>query len=178
MANLPTITGLFRQFLNEHPSDPSLEGFRCYRKPNRTVVREFNAQDAARVMCYAVRGGASQADILRRFRTICGDQGREDRPQVAEEAIALAMEALQANNQVLLDEWRAFLVVNGILLGLIALLGVIRLAGPLRIIATPLRTAARLSQVQVAHLITVNITRRAANDAVFEVLRQSLRRAA
>ena len=178
MANLPTITGLFRQFLNEHPSDPSLEGFRCYRKPNRTAVREFTAQDAARVMCYAVKNGATQADILRRFRAHCGDQAREERADTAAQEIALAMEALQGNNAVLLDAYNQFLIVNGVLLGVIALLGVIRLAGPLRIIATPLRLAARVAQTSVARQLTINIVRRAENDAVFNQLNQALRRAA
>jgi hypothetical protein len=146
-------------------------------KPDRTNVRRFTAQDAARVCCYAVKAGASKAEIDRRFDVVCGDEGR-GRPDSAAEAIAVAIAQLEATNLILLDEWRAFLVVNGILLGLIALLTVLRVVGPLRLVAGPLRVAARVSQTQVAQLITINIRGRAANEAVMFQLRETLRRAA
>jgi hypothetical protein len=152
-------------------------GLRCYVKPNRTVPRAFSAQDAARVCCYAVKAGASKAEIDRRFAIVCGDEGR-GRPDTAAEAIAVAIEQLQATNLILLDEWRAFLVVNGILIGIIGLLTVLRVVGPLRLVATPLRLGARVAQTQVAQLITINIRGRAANEAVMFQLRETLRRAA
>ena len=179
-ASSATIFQLFRAFKDIEGTDSQVEsGIKCYVKPNRTEDRKFTAQDAARIMCYAFKGGASEADMVRRFRITCkGETQQKDKAQAAEEAIALAMENIQANSAQLLEEWRAFLIVNGILLGLIGLLGLIQLAGPLRVIALPLRAGARVAQVQVAQLITMNITRRAANDAVFEQLRQVLRQAA
>lgn len=180
MATSPSIFALFRAFKDLEGTDTQVEsGIKCYVKPNRTEERRFTAQDAARIMCYAFKGGASEQEIVRRFRIHCRGEARgRDRAQMAEEAIALAMENIQANSLQLLEEWRAFLIVNGILIALIGLLGLIQLAGPLRVIALPLRAGARVAQVQVAQLITMNITRRAANDAVFEQLRQALRQAA
>ena len=178
MAELPSISSLFRAFKAIEGTDTQVEsGIKCYQKPNRTEERKFTAQDAARIMCYAFKGGASEADMVRRFRFHCKGETKE-RANQAEEAIALAMENVQENSAQLLDEWRAFLIVNGILLGLIGLLGLIQFAGPLRVIALPLRAAARVSQVQVAQLITRNIVQRAANDAVFNKLVIALRQAA
>jgi hypothetical protein len=172
------IRDLFRQFRDLGPTDDVVEsGIHCYRRPNRTEERHFSANDAARIMCYAVRGGSSEAEIVARFRRVCDDEGRS-RPDRVAEAAAVAVQALELTNATLLDEWRAFLVVNGVLLGVIALLGVIQIAGPLRLVAQPLRLGARVAQTQVAQLITLNITRRAANDAAMEVVREALRRAA
>lgn len=169
---------LLRAFKEIQGTDAQVEsGVKCYVKPNREEERKFTGQDAARIMCYAFKNGASEAEMLRRFRITCKGETKE-RANQAEEAIALAMENVQANSAQLLEEWRAFLIVNGILLGLIGLLGLIQFAGPLRVIALPLRAAARVSQVQVAQLITRNVIQRAANDAVFVKLSIALRRAA
>lgn len=170
---------LLKAFKQLEGTDTQVEsGIRCYRKPFRSEPRHFSAQDAARVMCYAVKAGSSEAEILRRFKLTCGDEQRDRRTNTAEEAMAAAAEQLQATNALLLQEWQAFLLVNGLLLGVIALLGVIRLAGPLRLIAQPLRTAARVAQTQVATILTRNVAGRAANDAVFEQLVVALRQAA
>jgi len=178
VAESLNLTQILRLFKAVEGTDTQVEsGIRCYRKPNRDEPRHFTAQDAARVMCYAFKRGASEAEIIRRFRIHCRGETRE-RANVAEEAIALAMESTAANTAQLLDEWRAFLIVNGILLGLIGLLGVIQVAGPLRLIALPLRAGARVAQVQVAQLIQRNIIQRAANDAVFNKLQVALRQAA
>lgn len=178
MASLPSPLALLRAFQDIAGTDDQLEsGVKCYRKPNRTEERHFSAQDAARIMCYAFKRGASEADMVRRFRIHCKGETKE-RANQAEEAIALAMENVQANSLQLLEEWRAFLIVNGILLGLIGLLGLIQLGGPLRVIALPLRAGARVAQVQVAQLIQRNIIQRAANDAVFQKLQIALRQAA
>lgn len=178
MTNLSTISGLFRAFKAIEGTDTQVEsGIKCYVKPNRTSPRHFTAQAAGRIMCYAFRNGATEADMIRRFRIKCKGETKE-RANQAEEAIALAMENVQANSAQLLEEWQAFLIVNGILLGLIGLLGVIQLAGPLRLVGLPLRAGARVAQVQVAQLITRNIIQRAANDAVFKKLQVALRQAA
>jgi len=174
----PQISTILRLFRDVEGTDSQVEsGVKCYRKPNRTTERTFTAQDAARIMCYAFKEGATESEMVQRFRIHCRGEAR-GRPNAAAEAIAVAMQQLSSNNELLLDEWRAFLVVNGILLGLIALLGIIRLAGPLRLVASPLRLAARVSQTQVANLITRNIMQRSANDAVFNQLREVLRQAA
>jgi hypothetical protein len=178
VADFPSLRQLFRSFKAEEGTDTQVEsGIKCYVKPNRTEERRFTGQDAARIMCYAFKNGASEAEMLRRFRVTCKGETKE-RANQAEEAIALAMENVQLNTAQLLDEWKAFLIVNGILLGLIALLGVIQLAGPLRLVALPLRAGARVAQVQVAQMITRNIIQRAANDAVFDKLAIALKQAA
>lgn len=82
---------------------------------------------------------------------------------------------IQENTIYLEDAYTAFLVVNGILLGIIALTRLI--PGPLRLIG-PAASAAR---VNVATLLQRNITQRAANDSMYEQLRiiaDLLRRAA
>lgn len=169
---------LFRLFRSLAGTDDQVEsGIKCYRRPDRSNVRKFTAQDAARITCYAVRAGATHAEIERRVQKTCPRPSDRSRANVAEEAIALAQEAIQGNTAQLLEEWRAFVAVNVVLVALLALLGVIQNVGPARLVAGPLRIATRVSQTQVAQLITMNITRRAANDRVFQQLEQ-LKRAA
>jgi len=178
MAESDDVRQLLRLFRDLEGSDDQVEsGIKCYRKPDRTSARHFSAQDAARITCYAVRAGATHAEIERRVQQTCPRPSDRSRANVAEEAIALAQEAIQGNTAQLLEEWRAFVAVNVVLVALLALLGVIQNVGPARLIAAPLRVATRLSQTQVAQLISMNITRRAANDRVFQQLEQ-LRRAA
>jgi len=174
---------LFRLFKDQEGTDTQVEsGIKCYVKPNRTERREFTSQDAARISCLVIKAGkGTAAEIRRRMQVICPDEAREKRgdfANVAEEAIALAIENSNLMSNTLLDEYRAFLIVNGLLLGIVALLGVIQLAGPLRVVALPLRTGARVAQVQVAQLIQRNIVARAANDANFQRLTSALRQAA
>lgn len=56
----------------KHQSPPfEPPGWRCYIHPNRKTPRKFTAKDAARVMCYAKAGGASQTEILDEAKKRC-----------------------------------------------------------------------------------------------------------
>lgn len=123
------------------------------------------------MICYAINQGANRPDIVRRSEIKCPVQG--ERPKRADEvaqALELAIEMIQGNNEELVSTYNAFLAINGILLGVIALTSILRIATPLRVV----QVAARASQVQVAALITRNITQRAANDSAFVVIRRAL----
>jgi hypothetical protein len=178
MAKDSTVSQLFRAFKDLQGTDSQVEsGIKCYQKPNRTTERKFKAQDAARIMCYAFKGGASEADMVRRFRFTCKGEAKGQQEGL-ESAVAAAMEGIELNTLQLFNEWRYFLIINGILLAIIAFLSFAQNLGPLRLVAAPLRVAARVSQVNLGQLITFNITRRAANDVLFEQLKTALRLAA
>lgn len=152
--------------------------WKCRWVPRRTASRAFTVTDAARIACDVVRNGGGTLDtIMLRARERCpprrGGDFIDEMQNAA--AISIAIGYLQENNVLLEDTWRAFLIINGILIGIAALSRI--LPGPLRVVALP----AAAARIQVAALITRNVTQRAANDQFIQdlrVLEQLMRRAA
>lgn len=104
--------------------------------------------------------------IIARTQTLCPDEENKDTRAEAEGVMAIALELQQTQAQfdvLLADTYAAFLIINGILLG-VAFLG--------RVIPNPLvrvaSRAAQVAQVQVAGLLSRTISAQAAaNDANF-----------
>lgn len=145
------------------------ETWHCHWRPRRRVPRTFGPRDAGRIICLVQRQGFSRAQIEKEANLICPE--REPKSQAAEEfAVNVAFGIIDANNAALLDHYRLFLIINGILAALIIALGIIQLLGPLRLIGLPTRAAARLAQIEVAKQITINIRQRAANDESYKQL--------
>lgn len=146
-----------------------LTRWKCHWDPQRSEPRKFTARDAARIFCYAIRDGATRAQIDAMTFEIC--PGQDDRPRGnAAEIAAIAMRALAQSNETLLDSYRAFLVINGLLAALALILGLARFLGPLRLVAVPSRAAVTAAQTQIGTLMRINIVARAANDEAINAL--------
>lgn len=144
--------------------------YKCAFVPNRTEERKFNERDAARITCYVLRSGGTQAEIDAHLKQLCPQEAERPRP-IDAAAVAAAISALTQSNATLLDSYNAFLIINGLLAALAAILLVARFLGPLRVIAVPSRAAVTAAQTQVGVLMRVNITSRAANDEAIALLR-------
>lgn len=147
----------------------------CRWRPRRTADRSFSVNDAARIACKVITSGkGTLRTITARIEEKC-PSAKPERNLQDVDAAAEAAAVIQQNTIYLEDAYTAFLVVNGILIGLAALARL--LPGPLRLVAP----AAAAARVNVASLLQRNITQRAANDAMFEqlnLIQQLLRRAA
>lgn len=141
--------------------------FKCRWVPRRDPPRKFTANDAARVMCYAFKQGATRREMDQRFKVVC--QGEDRVKSELEEAAEAAMSAVESSNVALLDAYSLFLAINSVLLALIFLSRVI--PAP---ILRPVSVAAVRVQANMGRLITFNITRRAANDAVIQQIQDAL----
>lgn len=133
----------------------------CRWKPLRSKPRVWGEVDAARICCAALAGGdTTMANITARVQKTCPEQVKDERKTAQESAIAVAAEAvLLENNVLLLDSYRMFLIINGILIGAAALL---------RAVPNPLVRAvsvgAAVARSQVAVILQRTIVQRAAND--------------
>lgn len=160
-------TPRYRNRTVERPSPT----FKCRWVPNRSPERKYTGRDAARVMCYALREGFRRADILKQSETICPDEHRKAKQESS--AIAEAIAALTSSNFELGAEYQYFLIINGLLTALVAILTFSRFLGPLRIIGLPARVGINTVISQVATQLTRNIVARAANDAAIVALRRA-----
>lgn len=141
---------------------------RCTLRPNRSHARVFKARDAARIICYAVRSGATHGEIDAEADRLCPDESRTRREG---NAAAQAIAALQANNSILSEG----IALASVLLGvLFAAQGLVRfLPGPARVIALPVTVALRTAINRVNGSQVTMIARRAANDELIVVLQKA-----
>lgn len=136
----------------------------CRIIPNRSESRPFTAADAARIICYALEGGATLGEIVERARIRCPEEAKDRPDQSQESVLEMALTNIAANNVALLDSYRLFLIINGILAALILVTRFV--PSPLRlvqIIAVPARQ-------QVGVLLQRNIVQRAANDELYNLV--------
>lgn len=144
--------------------------FRPNRSPESELERRANAAAAARFACKAIEYGATRAQIDRAITERCPQQGRRDK---LADAAAMAEAALLQSNLVLTDAISVWTVVGGLLAALLAIITVLRFAGPLRLLAIPGRVAVQRASGQVALIVQRQITARAANDAAIIALRRA-----
>jgi hypothetical protein len=90
-----------------------------------------------------------------------------------EKALGVAMDAIGEDVGLFRQSLNLFGIVSGVLTGLIFLFGAIRFAGPLRLIATPARTAARLAQIQVNDLVARIQLRVRADEQLLKLLQRT-----
>lgn len=121
-------------------------------------------------MCYVVRSGGTMAEILKRFKSTCPEQ-----PNVEwDRALEIALQAQQVasdNMDTLNGIYNLFLLLNGLLLGLLALPVWLRRTPALAIV---FRGIGPLQQ-QVAAQVTVLGNRIAANEALYQAASVALR---
>lgn len=158
--------------------------WKCRWVPRRTKSRRYTAKDAGRVKCLAVKNGATPAAIERAYRTACPETQRS-RGDLAEEAAAEAgaegeivlQESMNviAKNTELLSEYAETLIVVGAIIAVISV--VIKVIGklvPKKGALALASFATKFGEKQVAEMIKINIMQRAANDAAFRQISNTL----
>lgn len=146
--------------------------WKCRWVPRRTVPRVFKAQDAARITCKAIAGGATRAEIDERIEKTCPDGSR--RPRV-DESLAAAAQAIALQNMTVMNEtYQLFFTINAVLLALLALPALLRRTPGLIVIFR----AAAVAQRSVAAQVTVIGRQIAANESLYTQATIALRRAA
>jgi len=146
--------------------------WKCRWVPRRTKKRDYTVNDAARIVCRVVRSGKSKAQIDKRYAVICA--GERDDSRAVEDALAQAQALALSNSDALQSAYELFLLINGLLLGLLALPSLLRRA-PLLVIA--FRGVAR-AQTSAAAQVTVIGRQIAANDSFYTNVTVLLRRLA
>lgn len=147
---------------------------KCFQKPNRTRVRFWNAKKVGQVACIALRSGASRVEIEGYIAECVGGERRND-PSEAEQALAVAEQALSQNNVVLdadADSLRRFQdlgILNPLVLRILARVPVV---GPA--LATGIVALSRVAASQLARIAV----QKAANDAALTVVRRAAANAA
>ena len=69
---LPSFKQLKLDWAQWEGTDTQVEsGFRCYRRPNRSTKRTFDAKSAARGVCAAIRHGTPKTEIDKEIRKRC-----------------------------------------------------------------------------------------------------------
>jgi len=132
--------------------------FLCRWVPKRKHQRIWIAKSVARVYCKALQGGETQANIQREIEQRCAIKV-EETVTSGQALLQKASAEMLADIGALKESLNLFGIVTTALSGIILVFGVIRFAGPLRLVATPARTAARLAQLEVEALI-LRVTRR------------------
>lgn len=149
----------------------------CRIRPNRSEPRTFSAQDVARITCRAIQQGVERAEIDRRMSLICPDDARRPERDLAALA-AQAAAVAQGNIDELNGIYNQFLLINGLLLGLFALITAL---SPLGRVIRPVLTA--VSRTEVARTALLGFATRiqgrvAANESLYQNAVIALRRAA
>jgi len=135
------------------------------------VPRRFTAKSAARVVCAALAGGASDRELLQELKDRCDFDCEDSDPECErkrQRAVQVAEQLIEGNNEILI-------VANGLMvvwvLALRVFLNIIARAAPVTapVVQLVISQASRF-QVRIA-------ARRAANDELFQIV-QTLRRAA
>lgn len=139
--------------------------FKCRWVPNRSAPRVYTVTDAARIMCRVTRAGATMAQIQATYARVCKDVPAK-KSNEAEQALEQSAAALQANTAELLTAYQLFQIVNGLVTAVIFLSTFVPFA-------RPLRPAAQAARTGLQHALTTNITRRAANEALFARVQQA-----
>ena len=147
--------------------------FKCRWVPRRSVKRTFKARDVARIWCAALEDGETEGEIEAAIKVKC-DPDRKGR-QIRDTAVLeMAVAVAEANIVQLNEAYNLFLLVNGLLLGLLALPALLR-RSPGLIVA--FRAVAR-AQSSVAAQVTVIGRTVAANESLYTAASVALRRAA
>lgn len=74
---------------------------RCVDRPDRSNPRPFTTTKVAKLLCELVRRGTTRAEFEKEYERVCPDAPKR-RGTAAEEALAVAAEALEQNN-VMID---------------------------------------------------------------------------
>lgn len=131
---------------------------KCTLRPNRTEERRFKLNDAARIACYAIREGATRAQLFEEIERRCGGRGGRGAGELA----AMAARALADTDSVLADAIAAFAAI-------LLVLALIRFIGrtPLTL---PLRVAAQAAISRINAIQTTLSAQRAANQEVYAIM--------
>jgi len=140
--------------------------FLCRWVPRRTEPRRFTEADAARVMCYATRAGASLPGILKRYHAQCTEARRDRADEEALSALQAAAENIQANNAFLNETYRQFQLVNGLVSLVTLAIGVLPISRALRLVSSRVTRSVPGFEAQI-------LTQRAANDRAFDIVTQA-----
>lgn len=150
---------------------------KCYEKPNRTAPRVWTAKHVGQVACYAMKHGATRAQIEEEIAK-CGRGEKRQKSSEAQQAMEAAIEALDASDSELnldADFAKRFLSVTAPLLPIIRfgakfLSRRIGLVGAGIIVIREVASA-RLKQIAVRTAandgVKVLLKRAAANEARF-----------
>lgn len=146
---------------------------KCHAHPKRDPKRKFTVQDAGRVCCSVLRSDPKSSIelIVAEVERRCPDESRKQRPRSAAEEIAAAMANIAQNNLLLIS-------IETLLAVLLTLLGIVVALGRVFPVARVVSAGALVARTQVAIVVQRAITQRAANDALFNRLAETLRRAA
>lgn len=150
-----------------------VEYLKCHPHPIRDPKRTFTVKDAGRICCAVLRldPRSSMELIVAETERRCPDERNRQRPQSAAAEIAAAMANIAQNNLTLLS-------VETLLAVLLTLLGIVVAIGRVVPAARLVSAGAVVARTQVAIVVQRAITQRAANDALFNRLAETLRRAA
>lgn len=143
---------------------------RCVERPNRSHARTYKAKDVGRIYCIAIRNGIPKLEIEQEIKK-CAEVGDDERRSQAAEALAVAEQAIEANNLVLGTEIEVLQRMLS-MLNIVAALGryIVRIPlAPARVLGA---SAIALQELAKARLGTI-VAQRAANDAALVVVRRA-----
>jgi hypothetical protein len=158
----PRVRDVLQKLRSETPQTFGKGALRCYYKPFRRVKRTFNAKSAARVVCAAIRDGATKAEIRQEMSRclVCSEDDQQKR------VLDQAMEAVAASSSMLAT-------MISLIGALVAVIAAVRLVGrfvPQARLALLVLTPAF---ARIEGFLSTIIARKAANDALFIALRRA-----
>lgn len=142
----------------------------CFERPNRSSRRVWNAKRVGQVACYAIRDGATLAEIEAEIAK-CGRPEERRKSAEAQAALEAAAEALEASNSELTldsDVLRRFLSTTAPLLPLLRF-GARFLTRKMGVVGAGI---VAIRQVATARLAQIT-ARTAANDSTIAIVRRA-----